>query len=104
MSTLHDWHRPCSQARGMSRLIVVNVLAIASFGLEANILAQAPVSQQDPVATFKSSIDVVRINAVVRNKKGHFVADLTQQDFEVEDGGVPRTITDFRHDEAAVSV
>jgi Ca-activated chloride channel family protein len=80
------------------------VIAIASFGLEAGTLAQAPVSQQDSVATFKSSIDVVRINAVVRNKKGRFVADLTARDFEVEDGGVPRTITDFRHDEAGVSV
>ena len=88
----------------MRRLIIVNVIAIASFGFEADTLAQAPVSQQDPVATFKSSIDVVRINAVVRNKKGRFVADLAARDFEVEDGGVPRTITDFRRDEAGVSV
>ena len=89
----------------MQRLIIVTAIAITSFGLEARTLAQPPVSQQGgPVATFKSSIDVVRINAVVRNKKGRFVSDLTAHDFEVEDGGVPRDITEFRRDDAGVSI
>ncbi len=88
----------------MRRLIIVGALAITSYGVDANTLAQPPVSAQNPVATFKSSIDVVRINAIVRNKKGRFVADLTAKDFEVEDGGVPRPITDFRRDEAGVSI
>jgi Ca-activated chloride channel family protein len=82
----------------------VTAIAISSFGLEASTLVQAPVSQQGPVATFKSSIDLVRINAVVRDKKGRFVADLSAKDFEVTDGGVPRPITDFRRDDADLSV
>jgi VWFA-related protein len=88
----------------MRRLIMVSVLVTASFGLEANMPAQTPVSQQSPVATFKSSVDLVRINAVVRDKKGRFAVDLTAKDFEVVDGGVPRPITDFRRDEATLSV
>jgi Ca-activated chloride channel family protein len=88
----------------MQRLIIAAAIAISGFGLEASTLAQAPVSQQGAVATFKSSIDVVRINAVVRNKKGRFVSDLTVHDFEVEDGGVPRNITDFRRDDAGLSL
>ncbi len=81
--------------------------AIGSFGVGATTLARQPVpgpGQARPVATFKSSIDLVRINAVVRDKKGRFVSDLTATDFEVDDGGVPRTITEFRREEAGVSV
>jgi Ca-activated chloride channel homolog len=88
----------------MRRLIVVTTLAMSSFGLEASTLGQEPVSQQGPIATFKSSIDLVRINAVVRDKKGRFVLDLSARDFDVMDGGVARPISDFRSDEASVSV
>jgi Ca-activated chloride channel family protein len=58
----------------------------------------------DAVATFKSSIDLVRISAVVRDRKGRFVPDLKAGDFEVLENGRPRTITDFRHDAASISV
>jgi Ca-activated chloride channel family protein len=40
----------------------------------------------------------------VRDKKGRFVQDLRAHDFEVTDGGQPRSIADFRHDQAGVSV
>lgn len=63
-----------------------------------------PREPQAPVATFRSSVDLVRINAVVRDRKGRFVTDLTSRDFEVFDGGISRPITDFRRDEAGVSV
>ena len=81
---------------------MVSVLAIGSFGVGASTFQQAPAEQ--PLATFKSSIDLVRINAVVRDKKGRFVSSLAATDFEVEDGGVPRTITEFRREEAGVSI
>src|SRR5262249_23588675 len=61
-------------------------------------------SGQAPVATFKTGIDLVRVAAVVRDKKGRFVKDLSSRDFEVIDGGVARAITDFRHDSSGVSV
>ena len=84
------------------RFLVVSVLTIGSLGVGASTLRQAPADQ--PLATFKSSIDLVRINAVVRDKKGRFASNLTATDFEVEDGGVPRTITEFRKEEAGVSI
>jgi Ca-activated chloride channel family protein len=59
---------------------------------------------QAPVATFSSSIDLVRMSAVVRNHKGRFVEGLTARDFEILDGGQPRPIVDFRADLAGVSV
>jgi len=65
--------------------------------------AQASV-QQPPVATFKSGVDLVQVSAVVRDKKGRFVQNLSAHDFEVVDAGQVRPISDFRHDLAGVSV
>ncbi len=104
INDLVDWHSPCNHRAGTMRVFIVSVLAIASFGVGATPLSQAPGSAQGPVATFKSSIDLVRINAIVRDKKGRFVSDLAATDFEVEDGGVPRKITEFRREEAGISV
>src|SRR5438876_11753192 len=61
-------------------------------------------TQAPPEATFRSSVDLVRISAVVRDRKGRFVQDLSSRDFEVLDEGQPRSITDFRSDLAGVSV
>ena len=60
--------------------------------------------QTPPVGAFKSSVDLVRVAAVVRDRKGRFVPDLAARDLEVLDGGQPQSITDFRHDLAGVSV
>jgi VWFA-related protein len=67
-------------------------------------LSSAPTAAQEPpIAAFKSSIDVVRISAVVRDHKGRFVRDLSARDFEILDGGEPQRIADFRDDIAGVS-
>jgi Ca-activated chloride channel family protein len=66
---------------------------------------QPPAVVAPPVATFKAGVDLVRISAVVRDKRGRFVSDLAAGDFEVVDADRPRTISDFRRDTAgAVSV
>lgn len=54
--------------------------------------------------TFRSHVDRVTVNAVVRDHKGRIVSNLTRQDFEVLDGGHERTLTDFRADQAPVTV
>jgi Ca-activated chloride channel family protein len=66
------------------------------------LLAQQP--SVPPTATFKSSVDLVRVSAVVRDRKGRFVSDMTARDFEVLDGGETRRISEFRHDESGVSI
>jgi Ca-activated chloride channel family protein len=60
--------------------------------------------QTPPVATFKSSIDMVRIAAVVRDAKGRFVRDLTARDFEILDAGKTRPISNLQNDLAGISV
>jgi Ca-activated chloride channel family protein len=49
-------------------------------------------------------VDVVRISAIVRDRRGRFVRDLSARDFEVIDGGRPQRISDFRHDLSGISV
>jgi Ca-activated chloride channel homolog len=69
-------------------------------------LAGSPLNgfQQPPVAKFKSSVDLVRVAAVVRDHKGRFVQDLNARDFEIIDGGQARHIADFSTDVAGVSI
>src|SRR5258706_14792884 len=87
------------------KLITMTMALAASVGISSNghLVAQAPV-EQAPTASFKASVDMVRVAAVVRDHKGRFVADLTARDFEVLDGGEARSIKDFRHDLTGVSV
>jgi Ca-activated chloride channel family protein len=79
----------------------VVVAALAALPLGSSITRAAG---QQPTATFTSSVDLVRISAVVRDRKGRFVQDLSVRDFEVLDGGQTRPITDFRTDSSGVSV
>ena len=70
------------------------VAAAVMVALPTSVLAAA--SQDQPAATFRSSVDVVSVSAVVRDRKGKFVRDLRQNDFVVAEGGQERRILDFR--------
>jgi VWFA-related protein len=54
---------------------------------------QAPAEQ---APKFKSSVDLVSVSAVVRDKKGRFVPDLSREDFIVSEGGQRRPIIGFQ--------
>ena len=83
------------------KLITMTMTLAMSIGSSSN---GQVVGQEQPTASFKSSVDMVRVAAVVRDHKGRFVADLTVRDFEILDGGQARPIKDFRHDLTGVSV
>jgi Ca-activated chloride channel homolog len=85
----------------LPQLVKAGVRLAVVFGIgSAALVGHA----QAPVATFSSGIDLVRVAAVVRNHKGHFVEGLTSGDFEISEGGQLRPIVDFRTDLAGVSV
>ena len=63
------------------------LLAVAGGGFRPGMLAQAP---QPP--TFRSSTQLIEVDARVFDTKGKFVADLTKVDFEVLEDGVPQAI------------
>jgi Ca-activated chloride channel family protein len=59
---------------------------------------QAPAATQapdQPRPTFKASVDLVSVAAVVRDARGRIVRDLSRTDFEVLEAGRPRQIVDF---------
>ena len=91
----------------MTRSDLINVtaamLVAATAGMET-VSAQQTQPSTPPVATFTASVDLVRVSAVVRDRKGRFVRDLAVRDFELLDGSEPRRIQEFRHDDSAVSV
>jgi VWFA-related protein len=51
---------------------------------------------QDAQPKFRSSVDIVSVNAVVRDRKGRVVNGLEQQDFVVAEAGERKKILDFR--------
>jgi Ca-activated chloride channel family protein len=84
------------------KLVFSSALLAASLAIDT--FSAAAAQSQPPNAIFKSSIDLVRISAIVRDHKGRFVPDLAARDFEILEGGLMRPITDFRRDFAGVSV
>jgi Ca-activated chloride channel homolog len=60
----------------------------------------ATAQQQQPpppmTPTFKTTVDLVSVTAVVRDGKGRVVRNLTREDFEVYEKGKPRKIVDFK--------
>lgn len=53
------------------------------------------IAAQAPVATFKTSVAVVPISAVVQDRRGRMITSLTASDFEIIDNGQRRAILDF---------
>jgi VWFA-related protein len=53
--------------------------------------------------TFKSGVDMVTLNAVVKDRHGRLVTSLTRESFALIDDGKPRPILDFRPDSAPIT-
>lgn len=77
--------------------VLTGVFLVALAALPGYAFAQEP-APQDSQATprFRSSVDVVSVAAVVRDRKGRFVSDLAREDFRIVEGGESRRILDFR--------
>jgi VWFA-related protein len=86
------------------RLGVAVGLAVSVAALSAQ--APAPAAPQQPAApaaptqdgaqpTFRVNIDLVTMDAIVRNPQDQFVADLTKDDFQILEDGVPQDVSSF---------
>ena len=58
--------------------------------------AQPPVPATDaPTPTFRTSVNLVSSDVIVRNRRGQFQADLKKEDFELYEDGVKQDLTSF---------
>lgn len=77
---------------------------VALLGCCGSVVAGQGQAPTPPLATFKAGVDLVRLSAVVRDRRGRLVRDMTARDFEVREGGELRRIKEFRRDESGVSI
>ncbi len=60
--------------------------------------------QETPDYRLSVNVDLVVLNATVRDQKGRVASDLREQDFEVFEDGVRQSIRLFRHEDLPVTV
>jgi VWFA-related protein len=67
---------------------------------------ESPALNSQPAESYRLSVDVnlVVLQATVRDRQGEFAADLRKQDFEVYEDGVLQRIRLFQHEDVAVTV
>ena len=70
-------------------------IAIGTLPLRV-VLAQQPVPQQTPDDVIRVRTKEVKLDIVVKDKKGRLVKDLSANDFEITEDGVPQKIQSFR--------
>src|SRR4051812_45138523 len=82
---------------------ISGLLVVASAGV-ARGQDSPSLQQPDSVITFKSAVELVTVNASVRDGRGHVIPNLRKADFEVLEGGFSRPIKDFFAGESGVSL
>jgi VWFA-related protein len=63
----------------------------------------AEVTTRDETPTFQSSVSMVRVPVVIRDKQGHAVGGLKKEDFQLADHGKPQYISQFSLEGGAVA-
>jgi Ca-activated chloride channel homolog len=76
--------------------VVLTGILGATLALAMPLSATQQPQEQTAAPRFRSSVDLVSVAAVVRDKKGRFVTNLARKDFEIVEAGRPRPIVDFR--------
>src|ERR1041384_3748364 len=74
-------------------LLLACLFIIPALGQQTN--TQPPVNPQDEVVRITTNL--VQVDAVVTDRAGHQITDLTPEDFEVYEDGHPQKITNFSY-------
>lgn len=61
------------------------------------------VTTRDETPTFQSSVSMVRVPVVIRDKQGHAIGGLKKEDFQLADHGKPQYISQFSLEGGAVA-
>jgi VWFA-related protein len=83
--------------------VICGAVAAAAALMTSSPAAQQPqparAQQQPPAAVFRSSREVITVDAIVRDKSGAVVRGLTAADFEIREDGQPQQILNFSFEE-----
>ncbi len=74
--------------------MVLALVALVPFGVA--LAAQSP--------RFRSHVDLVQVTVTVVDANGRLITDLTKDDFEITEDGVPQTVTQFTAERVPVSL
>lgn len=80
--------------RTLTGLVAVSLLAAVGPAAQTPPPPQ-PQATQQPVLTFRAAADYVEVDAIVTDRRGQFIRDLTRADFEVLEDGRPQAIETF---------
>lgn len=75
----------------MRRVFAIAILAGAVLGAQ-----QTPPASPKPQTTFRTAVDAVTIDAIVTDKQGNPVTDLTAADFEIKENNKVQAIETFK--------
>jgi VWFA-related protein len=81
----------------MGLLVLVTGVALTAGQTPAPSAQQQPPPPAQQPPTFKVRVDFVEVDAVVTDREGRLVRDLTKEDFQVLEDGKSQTITNFTH-------
>jgi VWFA-related protein len=84
----------------MRRLYIAPLLLIA-LAVTADPQSEGPAAQNFRISV---NVDLVVLQAAVRDHGGRFVSDLSEPDFDVYEDGVRQSIKLFRHEDVPVTV
>ena len=77
----------------MTMRITAALLAAISVSLSAGSEAPARQTRRPQTPTFTANVDLVQTDAIVRDARGQFIADLKADEFAVYEDGVKQEIT-----------
>src|SRR5260221_2058826 len=78
-------------------LAVLLLLVVAGGGAPSAQQAQQPGPPGQPI--FRSTVNLILVDVVVRDRRGAIVKGLTRDDFQVVEDGKPQQIVTFAYEE-----
>ena len=84
-------------------LLAVVWLAFVATALPTLAGQQPLASANDEAPRISVDVDLVELHATVTDRHGHLVTDLTQDNFQVYENGMPQQIRVFRHEDVPVA-
>jgi Ca-activated chloride channel homolog len=94
-------NRKCASTNHCLVVLVSLIVLPGMLPHQESSLSQSP---EDTSYTIKVSVEMVALNATVRDGKGNLVSELVKEDFQVYEDGIPQQIERFSRQDIPVTV